>query len=63
MAMMQRTVPRGRSGEAGQVISLVAIGLTLLVSMIGLATDAGFLFYFRRQAQAAADAGAGLSAA
>ena len=48
----------GTSGEKGQVLTLVALFMTCLLVMLGLAIDLGFLYYHRRQAQTAADAAA-----
>lgn len=44
--------------EDGQVILLVALGLTALALMAGLAIDVGYLRYEKQQMQKAADAGA-----
>src|SRR5271156_3836388 len=44
--------------EEGQVVVLVAVGLTMLGLMAGLAIDVGHLRYKRQQMQKAADAGA-----
>ncbi|MBI2887250.1 MAG: hypothetical protein HYY02_08570 [Chloroflexi bacterium] len=46
------------SKETGQVLTLVALFMTCLLVMLGLAIDLGFLYYFRRHAQTAADAAA-----
>src|SRR5688572_16685123 len=46
----------------GQVLVVTALMLPVVIGMVALALDAGFLFDYRRRAQTAADAGA-LSAA
>lgn len=49
---------RGRDGERGQAIVLIAIMFLALTMAVGLAIDAGQLFVARRTMQEAADAGA-----
>lgn len=49
---------RGSESERGQAIVLVAITMTMLLMMVGLAVDAGQLYSSRRTMQEAADAGA-----
>jgi hypothetical protein len=49
---------RIRNGEAGQSIVLVAVALTVLIGILGLAVDMGYLRYVRRELQTAADAAA-----
>ncbi len=47
-----------RTGEAGQVLPLVAICLAVLMGFAALAVDVGYLQYQQRQQQSAADAAA-----
>src|SRR5260221_5472870 len=47
---------RGREGEGGQAIILIAISFLALLMAVGLAIDAGQLFVARRTIQEAADA-------
>lgn len=47
-----------RKSQGGQAIIFVALSLPVLFGMVGLAFDIGFLEMMKRQAQAAADAGA-----
>jgi Putative Flp pilus-assembly TadE/G-like len=55
----QSVTPRpGRRSEAGQVLVLVALGLTLLLGFAGLGVDIAQMRHVRRMAQAAADAAA-----
>ncbi len=44
--------------EAGQVLVFVALTLVVLIGVMGLAIDIGYLRYMKRQIQTAADAGA-----
>ena len=53
-----RRVPRGRAAEAGQAIVWVAVMLPLLLSVVGLAIDAGIVFSARRDLQNVADSAA-----
>jgi Flp pilus assembly protein TadG len=47
-----------RNGESGQAIVAVAIGLVVLLGVLGLGIDFGYLRYMKRQMQTAADAAA-----
>jgi Putative Flp pilus-assembly TadE/G-like len=47
-----------RNGEAGQSLVLVALGLTVLLGILGFAVDMGYYRYVRRELQNAADAAA-----
>ncbi len=47
-----------RHSGAGQVLVLLALALPLLLTILGLALDGGRLYFERRHAQIAADAGA-----
>ena len=49
---------RGREGESGQAVVLIAISFLALLMAVGLAIDAGQLFVARRTMQEAADAAA-----
>ncbi len=49
---------RGRVGERGQAVILVALAASTLLLAVGLAFDAGRLFVARREQQVAADAAA-----
>jgi Flp pilus assembly protein TadG len=49
---------RTRNWEAGQSMVLVAVSLIVLIGMLGLAIDVGYLHYVRRELQTAADAAA-----
>jgi hypothetical protein len=50
---------RGTSGrEKGSVLIMVTVSLTVLFAMLGLAIDLGWMYFVKRSAQAAADAGA-----
>jgi hypothetical protein len=49
---------RGRAGERGQAVVLVALTFSAMLMAAGLAIDAGQLFVARRTMQEAADAGA-----
>jgi Putative Flp pilus-assembly TadE/G-like len=49
---------RGREGEGGQAVVLIAISFLALLMAVGLAIDAGQLFVARRTMQEAADAAA-----
>lgn len=55
---MRRGFWRGRDGEHGQAVVLIAMTMTGLLLATGLAIDTGRLFVARRDAQAAADAAA-----
>jgi Flp pilus assembly protein TadG len=48
----------GRRGEAGQVLVLAAVALTVLMLAAGLGIDMGYLRYQRRRMQTAADSAA-----
>lgn len=52
-----------RSGEAGQAIVVVALALVVILAILGLAIDMGYLRYTKRQLQTAADAAAMAGAA
>lgn len=47
-----------RKREAGQIIPLVALGLVVVVGILGFAVDVGYARYMRRTMQTAADAAA-----
>jgi len=47
-----------RESQDGQALIFLALALPMLLGMVGLAFDIGFLEYVKRQAQTAADAGA-----
>ncbi len=47
-----------RNPQQGQILVLVALGLIVLIGVMGLAVDMGYLRYVKRQVQAAADAAA-----
>jgi Putative Flp pilus-assembly TadE/G-like len=47
-----------RNSDAGQALVVVALMLVVLLSVMGLAVDMGYLRYMRRQLQTAADAAA-----
>ena len=47
-----------RKKEEGQILVLVALALIVLIGVMGLAIDMGYLRYMKRQIQTAADAGA-----
>ena len=49
---------RTRNGEAGQSLVLVGVALIVLIGVLGLAVDMGYLRYVRRELQTAADAAA-----
>jgi Flp pilus assembly protein TadG len=49
---------RRRNGEAGQSLVLVALGLVVLIGILGLAIDVGYYRYVTRELQTAADAAA-----
>lgn len=49
---------RRRDGEAGQSLVLVALGLVVLIGVLGLAIDVGYYRYVTRELQTAADAAA-----
>jgi hypothetical protein len=49
---------RSRDNENGQVLVLAALGMTVLMGFMALATDLGILFRARRDLQIAADAAA-----
>ena len=48
----------GRSASEGQVLVIFAAGILLLLGMVAVAVDAGFLMAERRQVQSSADAAA-----
>ena len=50
--------PMKRNNQRGQILVLVALGLVVLIGVMGLAIDLGYLRYVRRQIQSAADAAA-----
>lgn len=52
------TEPQGWRSREGQVLVMFAAGLMLLLGMVALAVDGGFIMAEKRQAQSAADAGA-----
>lgn len=52
-----------RSGELGQAIVVVALALVVILAILGLAVDMGYLRYTKRQLQTAADAAAMAGAA
>ena len=47
-----------RSGERGQILPLVAVGMITLMGMVSLAVDAGYWRYQQRLEQSAADSAA-----
>lgn len=49
---------RTRNGESGQSLVLVACALVVLIGILGLAVDMGYLRYVKRELQTAADAAA-----
>lgn len=51
------------SDEAGQAIVVVALSLVVILAILGLAVDMGYLRYMKRQLQTAADAAAMAGAA
>ncbi len=51
-------LPLSRRATAGQVLVLLALAFPLLLGILGLALDGGRLYFERRHAQVAADAGA-----
>jgi len=51
-------LPNGRTAEAGQAIVWTAVMLPLLLSVVGLAIDAGIVFSARRELQNVADSAA-----
>lgn len=53
-----RTFWRGGESETGQAVVIIALTMTAMLMMLGLAVDAGQLYVARRTAQEAADAGA-----
>jgi len=53
-----KIVPLVRRDEAGQAIVVVAFALVVILGILGLATDVGYLRYTKRQLQTAADASA-----
>jgi hypothetical protein len=55
VARGRRPIPSRRSGEAGQVLVLFALSLTLLLAMTGLALDVASTYAHRRDQQGAAD--------
>ena len=52
-----------RGSEAGQAIVVVALALVVILAILGLAVDMGYLRYTKRQLQTAADAAAMAGAA
>jgi Flp pilus assembly protein TadG len=44
--------------ESGQTLIFVALGLTCILGLVGVATDVGLLFHFKRNLQIAADSAA-----
>jgi Flp pilus assembly protein TadG len=52
-----------RTGDAGQAIVVVALALVVILAILGLAVDMGYLRYTKRQLQTAADAAAMAGAA
>ena len=53
-----RSFWRGHEGERGQAVVIIAMTMTAMLMVLGLAVDAGQLYVARRTAQEAADAGA-----
>lgn len=53
-----RSFWRGAEGERGQAVVIIALTMTAMLMVLGLAVDAGQLYVARRTAQEAADAGA-----
>lgn len=53
-----RSFWRGAEGERGQAVVIIAMTMTAMLMVLGLAVDAGQLYVARRTAQEAADAGA-----
>jgi hypothetical protein len=53
-----RSTRSERIGDEGSVILLVAVGLALVIGMVGLAMDAGQMYVMKQRAQAAADSAA-----
>jgi Flp pilus assembly protein TadG len=51
---MQQT----RKGERGQAVVMVTLALVAMCGLMGLAVDMGWMFFVKKQAQAAADAAA-----
>jgi Flp pilus assembly protein TadG len=49
---------KGRRGERGQTLVMVALMATILIGVLGLAVDVGYAYSERRQIQNAADASA-----
>jgi Putative Flp pilus-assembly TadE/G-like len=49
---------RDRNGQAGQSLVFVALGMVVLIGILGLAIDIGYYRYVRRELQTAADAAA-----
>ncbi len=47
-----------RRGRGGQVLVMVTVALVPMIAMVGLVTDAGYLYYIKNSAQAAADSAA-----
>lgn len=56
-ATLLTATPR-RTGESGSILIITALGLTVLLGVTALAVDAGFMFDYRLQMGAAADAAA-----
>ena len=53
-----RTRARGASDESGQILSVVAVSMTLLLICVGLVVDVGHAMLVQRQLQAGVDAAA-----
>ena len=51
-------VCRRRKQEQGSILIIVAMLMLVLVAFMGLAFDASYMYYYKRRAQTAADAGA-----
>ena len=49
---------RHRNRQAGQSLVFVALGMVVLIGILGLAIDIGYYRYVRRELQTAADAAA-----
>src|SRR5690349_5872151 len=44
-----------RTGEEGQAVIMIALGITFLIGLLGLLVDVGYAYYVKQSAQAAAD--------
>ncbi len=53
-----RLFHRPNSGRSGQAVLLVTLSLVPMIGMVSLVTDAGYLYYVKNSAQAAADSAA-----